>query len=44
MMKFSDYIHESEIKHRSLSYNLLTPKPEKNNPDALKPKRLKLAF
>ena len=44
MMKFSDYMHESEIKHRSLSYNLLTPKPEKNNPDALKPKKIKVDF
>lgn len=44
MIKFSDYIHESEIKHRSLSYNLLTPRPEKNNPDALKPKKIKIDF
>ena len=28
-MKYSDYIHESEINHKSLSYNLITPKAKK---------------
>jgi hypothetical protein len=28
-MKYSDYLHESEIKHRSISYDLLTPKVSK---------------
>ncbi len=41
-MKFSDYLHESGIQHKSISYDLLTPKPDKNNPDALKPKKIKV--
>ncbi len=28
-MKYSDFLHESEIKHRSISYDLLTPKSSK---------------
>ena len=28
-MKYSDFLHESEIKHRSISYDLLTPKVSK---------------
>lgn len=43
-MKFSDYIHESEIKHRTISYNLLTPKPMKGDSNALKPKRIKIGL
>ena len=43
-MKFSDYIHESEIKHRTISYNLLTPKPLKGDSNALKPKRIKIGL
>ncbi len=41
-MKYSDYIHESEIKHKTLSYNLLTPRPNSKDPNALKPKRIKI--
>ena len=43
-MKFSDYIHESEIKHRTISYNLLTPRPLKGDSNALKPKRIKIGL
>ena len=43
-MKFSDYIHESEIKHRTISYNLLTPKPAKDDPEALKPKKIQIGI
>ena len=43
-MKFSDYIHESEIKHRTISYNLLTPKPAKGDPEALKPKKIQIGI
>ena len=28
-MKYSDFVHESEIKHNTISYDLLTPKPLK---------------
>ncbi len=41
-MKYSDYIHESEIKHKTISYNLLTPKPVRNDPESLKPKKIKV--
>ena len=41
-MKYSDYIHESEIKHKTISYNLLTPKPIPSDPDALKAKKIKV--
>jgi hypothetical protein len=41
-MKYSDYIHESEIKHKTISYNLLTPKPVASDPDALKAKKIKV--
>jgi hypothetical protein len=33
-------MHESEIKHNSISYNLLTPKPDANDPNALKAKKI----
>ena len=40
-MKYSDYIHESEINHKSLSYNLLTPRPSKGK--SLKPGKIKVS-
>ncbi len=40
-MKFSDYIHESEVNHNTLSYNLLTPKPSKGK--SLKPGKIKVS-
>lgn len=43
-MKFSDYLHETEVQHKKISYNLLTPKPLKDNPVALKPKKIKISF
>jgi len=42
-MKYSDFIHESEIQHRSISYNLLTPKPKKGKPDSLAPEKIKVS-
>ena len=39
-MKYSDFIHESEIKHRTISYNLLTPVPKKG--ESLKPEKIKV--
>ncbi len=41
-MKYSDYIHESEIQHKTISYNHLTPKPIKGDLNALKPKKIKI--
>ena len=39
-MKYSDFLHESEVKHNSISYNLLTPKPAKGK--SLKPEKIKV--
>ncbi len=39
-MKYSDFLHESEINHKSISYNLLTPKPIKGK--SLKPQKIKV--
>ena len=41
-MKYSDYIHESEIQHKTISYNHLTPKPIRGDLNALKPKKIKI--
>ena len=43
-MKYSDFVHESEIRHRSISYNILTPKPEKSGKLALKPEKINIGF
>ena len=39
-MKYSDFLHESEVNHKTLSYNLLTPKPTKGK--SLKPGKIKV--
>ena len=39
-MKYSEFLHESEIKHRSISYDNLTPKPVKGK--KLKPEKIKV--
>ena len=39
-MKYSDFLHESEVKHNTISYNLLTPKPLKGK--SLKPEKIKV--
>ncbi len=41
-MKYSEFIHESEVKHRSISYNNLTPKPTKGK--SLKPQKIKVGI
>jgi len=41
-MKYSDFVHESEIKHKSISYNLLTPKPKAGKSSSLKPQKIKV--
>ena len=38
-MKYSDFLHESEVKHNTISYNLLTPQPLKGK--SLKPEKIK---
>ena len=39
-MKYSDYVHESEIKHKTISYNLLTPKIDPKDPKSSKQKKI----
>ena len=43
-MKYSDFVHESEIRHRSISYNILTPKPKRSGKLALKPEKINIGF
>ena len=43
-MKYSDFVHESEIRHRSISYNILTPKPEKSGKLPLKTEKINIGF
>lgn len=44
MLRYSSVLRSNALRHREISYNALTPKPDANNPDALKPARLKLGF
>lgn len=39
-MKYSDFVHESEIKHKTISYNLLTGVKSKKK--SLKPEKIKV--
>ena len=39
-MKYSEFLHESEVNHKSISYNNLTPKPSKGK--TLKPDKIKV--
>ena len=39
-MKYSDFVHESEIQHKTISYNLLTG--GKSNKKSLKPEKIKV--
>jgi len=39
-MKYSDFIHESEVQHKTISYDLLTPKPIKGK--KIVPEKIKI--
>ncbi len=39
-MKYSEFLHESEVNHKSISYNNLTPKPSKGK--SLQPEKIKV--
>jgi uncharacterized membrane protein (DUF485 family) len=41
-MKYSDFVHESEIKHNTISYNLLTPSPAEGK--SLKAEKIQIGF
>ncbi len=43
-MKYSDFVHESEIRHRSISYNILTPKPDKSGKVSFKSEKINVGF
>ena len=40
-MRYSQYLAQTNVRHKSVSYNLLTPKPVEGDPEALKPKKIK---
>ncbi|MGB0343113.1 MAG: DUF1538 domain-containing protein [Parvibaculales bacterium] len=44
MLRYSSVLRSSNVSWRQLSYNRLTPKPDDADPDALKPKKLKLSL
>lgn len=44
MLRYSSILRSNALRHREISYNALTPKPDAKDPNALKPKRLKLGF
>lgn len=44
MLRYSSILRSNALRHREISYNALTPKPDADNPDALKPQKLKLGF
>ena len=41
-MRYSQFLTETTVGHQTISYNLLTPKPVEGDPDALKPKKIKI--
>ena len=44
MLRYSSILRSNALRHREISYNALTPKPQADDPDALKPQKLKLGF
>ena len=40
-MRYSQYLAQTNVRHKTVSYNLLTPKPVEGDPEALKPKKIK---
>lgn len=43
-MRYSQYLAQTNVRHKTVSYNLLTPKPVDGNPDALKPKKINVTL
>jgi len=44
MLRYSSVLRSNALQHREISYNKLTPKPDINNPHAMKPQKLKRGF
>ena len=42
-MRYSDYLNSVAVKHRTVSYNAITPKPQKGHSSASLP-RIKVTF
>ncbi len=43
-MRYSQYLAQTNVRHKTVSYNLLTPKPVEGDPDALKPKKIEMTL
>ena len=43
-MRYSQYLAQTNVRHKTVSYNLLTPKPVDGDPDALKPKKIEMTL
>ena len=41
-MRYSDYLNSVVVKHRNISYNLLTPKIKEGEVDSLRPKKIEV--
>ena len=41
-MRYSQFLTQTALKHQTVSYNLLTPKPVEGDPTALIPKKIKV--
>ena len=43
-MRYSQYLAQTNVRHKTVSYNLLTPKPVEGDPDSLKPKKIEMTL
>ena len=43
-MRYSQYLAQTNVRHKTVSYNLLTPKPADGDPDSLKPKKIEMTL
>ena len=43
-MRYSQYLAQTNVSYKTVSYNLLTPKPVDGDPNALKPKKISVTF
>ena len=43
-MRYSEYLAQTNVSYKTVSYNLLTPKPVDGDPGALKPKKINVTF
>ena len=43
-MRYSQYLAQTNVSYKTVSYNMLTPKPVDGDPNALKPKKINVTF